>query len=121
MTNTNIIILHPAPFTTKYILCKDPEGKYFVLADRSCVECAKIAIKNSIRVIPSPGETTIEGGGEIQINFQEKVIKFFGYSGGFGSADHVLAAEVAAEDVMRFVKENFEPEYHNYKVIGINH
>ena len=39
------------------------------------------------------------GGGRIMLNEKERVVSIFGYSYGFGRADHELTKEIVGRDV----------------------
>ncbi len=111
----NIIILSKNPnFYTKYLLCQNLKGVYYVIADFECEEHKDIYDKYLLQ------KRQVKGGGMIALKSPPlgRNIEFYGRSLKFGDVDNRLAAEIATNDVLCFIRQNWKECYSNCLVVA---
>lgn len=79
---------------------KDCEETCYFVTSRCGAHYHRNAAEPMVDRLQESGYTNIRvlGGGRIYLNDDEKKIKIFGYSYGFGRADHVISKKVITSD-----------------------
>ena len=91
-----------APGIHKYVLIQAlcNGNKQYIVTSRQHAAYHRDAAEPMIAALERAGYTNIDvtGGGRIDCNEERKSMKIFGYSYGFGLADHSISQRVVAED-----------------------